>query len=385
MINILIDGNYIFHKTFGMFAGYSKDVDPSKILGTKESQTKFMQKVAIDLYSLLSDLPKGDRLMFTIDSKSWRKEYYEGYKSKREDKRGESGADKAKWAIFFELLGSFAEYLETIGAVFSKVENAEGDDVIWLYSEHLNSLGENCIIISGDMDLTQLVSVNSNSSWTIVWNAKMKNNVLSIDKAWIEHYLGVQEEVSVFNMAPSLSADKRKLRDILNKAEVNIVDQRKFIFIKMFAGDTGDDVPSIWSHIPTGKIRLVRVTELKAEKIWNSFNETEWKDLEFSELVVNEDFLDWAAKYSIRLINGLDSTDNRTKAKENLLRNFDLMWLNEESLPSYVLESLKSELTRGLSLPRTNIILSDIKSLKNTEWTSNGNYTPEEHNPFQLF
>ncbi len=31
MVNILIDVNYIIHKTFGIFAGY-ENVDPGKVL-----------------------------------------------------------------------------------------------------------------------------------------------------------------------------------------------------------------------------------------------------------------------------------------------------------------------------------------------------------------
>jgi hypothetical protein len=47
MINICVDGNYIFHKTFGVFAGYG-NVDPGKVFSKKSDQTMFIRKVATD-------------------------------------------------------------------------------------------------------------------------------------------------------------------------------------------------------------------------------------------------------------------------------------------------------------------------------------------------
>jgi archaellum component FlaG (FlaF/FlaG flagellin family) len=59
MINILIDGNYIFHKTFGVFAGYGSNVDPGKVLKSKSDQSMFIRKIATDLCSSLKMLPVG--------------------------------------------------------------------------------------------------------------------------------------------------------------------------------------------------------------------------------------------------------------------------------------------------------------------------------------
>ena len=85
MINILIDGNYIFHKTFGVFGGFGAK-DPSKVLGTPGEQAMFIRKVATDLCAGLRLLPQGGRLVFTCDSRSWRKDVEiedVGYKSNR--------------------------------------------------------------------------------------------------------------------------------------------------------------------------------------------------------------------------------------------------------------------------------------------------------------
>ena len=97
MINICVDGNYIFHKTFGVFAGYG-NVDPGKVFSKKSDQTMFIRKVATDLCSSLNNLPSGGRLIFTADSKSWRREIEienGGYKSNR------TKDENVDWTIFF--------------------------------------------------------------------------------------------------------------------------------------------------------------------------------------------------------------------------------------------------------------------------------------------
>lgn len=385
MINILIDGNYIFHKTFGVFAGYGDDVNPAEKLASKDDQAMFIRKVSMDLCYLLNLLPDASRIIFTLDNRSWRKEYYPGYKSRREEK-GENSKD---WSIFYKLMHSFAENLENKGFIFSKSQGAEGDDSIWGWNEHLSELGENCIIVSGDGDFGQLVETREHS-WTILWNSKAKNNLLSIDSKWISEYLNVKEEITLFNMGTGLNKEKSKLKELLNKADVNIIEKDKFIFLKMLAGDKGDDVPSIWSYKPKPDSRLTRVTENKATKIWDLFIESKWNKTPYNYLLEDEEFLDWVAGQSIKAIKDVDSTTNREIAKENLIRNFDLMWLNETSYPSHLVSRIRKDIYRGMDLDKRDIIINRNKLLEGTEWfdKSNGKQkmsTPSEYDPFKLF
>jgi hypothetical protein len=125
MINILCDGNYIFHKTFGIFSGYG-NVDPAKVLGKKSDQAMFIRKVSTDLCAALKSLPSGGRLIFTADSRSWRRDIEiedGGYKSNRVKD------ENVDWSIFFQLLEEFGIQLEKMGFIFSKVPGAEGDDL----------------------------------------------------------------------------------------------------------------------------------------------------------------------------------------------------------------------------------------------------------------
>ena len=118
MINILIDGNYIFHKTFGIFGGYG-NIDPGKVLKDKSEQSAFIRKVSTDLCSSLKMIPQGGRLVFTADSRSWRKDVEiedGGYKS------GRVKDENVDWSIFFDLMQAFGSHLEKMGFIFSKVE-----------------------------------------------------------------------------------------------------------------------------------------------------------------------------------------------------------------------------------------------------------------------
>src|SRR6056300_559925 len=124
MINVLIDGNYIFHKTFGVFGGYGNK-NPMDILGTSNEQSMFIRKISTDLTSSLRSIPTGGRLVFAADSRSWRKDVEiegGGYKSNRVKD------EEVDWSVFFNLLTSYGEHLEKMGFVFSKVNGAEGDD-----------------------------------------------------------------------------------------------------------------------------------------------------------------------------------------------------------------------------------------------------------------
>ena len=375
MINILIDGNYIFHKTFGIFAGYG-NVDPGKILKDKKDQSAFVRKITTDLCSSLKMLPTGGRLIFTSDSRSWRKEVEienGGYKS------GRVKDENVDWSIFFELLQSLGHHLEKMGFIFSKVEGAEGDDLLLFWSEKFNKNRENCIIITGDKDLHQLARIE-NQAWTGIWSSNSKKNILTVPNNWSFEWMNEPEKVSVFNMGFSISPEKEKLKEFLKKVEIEQIDSRPFLFKKILIGDKGDSVPSVWEFESAGKIN--RFTEKKAENVYEHFLNTEWKDMSFSELIKNDDFLNWISSLILKIAKGVDSSENRIKAKYNLLSNFKLMWLDPEVIPEGIRKNCYTETERGFKLERKSITLDRIKILEGTEWITQG-YHPKGMDPFE--
>jgi 5'-3' exonuclease len=377
MINVLIDGNYIFHKTFGVFGGYGNK-NPMDILGTSNEQSMFIRKISTDLTSSLRSIPTGGRLVFTADSRSWRKDVEiegGGYKSNRVKD------DEVDWSVFFNLLTSYGEHLEKMGFIFSRVNGAEGDDLLYFWADYLNTKDENCIIVSGDKDLHQLARWK-NDNWTIVWNANSKNNVLSVPENWEDRWLNKNSAASVFDMGSVMDPDKEKLKTFINKVEVNEIIPRDFVFVKMLVGDKGDAVPGIW-EVQKGS-RTQRITPKKAEVILESLKSTEWSKTPFSELIEDDNFLQWASKYCLKLLDDVDSKENREKASENLKRNYKLMWLDKAVIPQEVIEGTIDELKRGISLPKKTITLDRVKIIEGTNWVSAQN-APSQFDPFKDF
>lgn len=377
MINICIDGNYIFHKTFGIFGGYG-NVDPAKILGDKKEQAAFIRKISTDLCASLKMLPSGGRLIFTSDSRSWRREIEiegGGYKS------GRIKDENVDWSIFFDLMASFGNHLEEMGFIFSKVEGAEGDDLLMFWSEFFNNAGENCLVITGDKDLHQLVRMND-SSWTCVWNSNAKNNLLSSPVGWKQAWLEKEEEVGIFNMASSVSPEKQKLKDFLKKVEIQEIEKRYFIINKILVGDKGDSIPSVWEYENSGK--SVKFSQKKADTVVDLFQSGEWANEDFGSLLSNKSFLDWISGLILRTTKDIDSSSNREKVTHNLMRNFRLMWLDPSMLPDRVKSNCQFEIERGSRKQKRNVTLDRIKILEGTDWVTPG-YQPKGFDPFEHF
>ena len=136
-IAVVLDGNYWFHKTFGVFAGFGNK-NPGKVLSGEAEVNMFMQKVITDVCYSLNQIPSIEKIVFCKDSRSWRKDYKISrsvYKGNREDK------DVIDWGSFFKLLDEFGEYVEKNGFIFSRTHGAEGDDLMWCWARELRKEG----------------------------------------------------------------------------------------------------------------------------------------------------------------------------------------------------------------------------------------------------
>lgn len=377
MINVLIDGNYIFHKTFGVFGGWGSK-NPAEILGSESDQSMFIQKISTDLCASLRSIPTGGRLIFTADSRSWRKEIEiegGGYKANRVKD------EEVDWSIFFNLLDSFGHHLEKMGFIYSRSDGAEGDDLLYFWSDYFTTKGENCIVVSADKDLHQLARWNK-SNWTLVWSNNSKNNVLTTPVAWKEKWLELEEEPTIFSMGSMIDPDRDKLKNLIKKVDLNEIDPKYYIFNKMLVGDKGDNVPSAWEMEKSGKIH--RITPKKADQIMEAFLGSKWVNDEFGSLIDDAEFLDFISKLILRIMQDVDSMENRDKAKSNLLLNYKLMWLDKKVIPMGVISGVISEIKRGINLGKKSITLDRIKILEGTSWMATQS-VPKSFDPFSSF
>jgi hypothetical protein len=383
MINVIVDGNYIFHKTFGVFAGYDKNIDPGKILKNKSDQSSFIRKVSTDLCAALKLIPYDGKLVFVTDSRSWRKDIEienGGYKS------GRIKDETVDWTIFFELLTAFGDQLEKMGFIFSKVEGAEGDDLLLYWSDYFKARGENSLILTGDHDMYQLARM-SDDSWIVVWNNNSKKNIIAVPMGWKDEWLEkseIVETIDIFNMGSSILSDRSQFREFLKNIKIDEIDDRAFIFNKILIGDDGDTVPSVWEYktnIGLENEKLIRFTPKKAETVYNAFLLSEWKNLEFAELMDDKEFLNWAAGLILRISKDVANSNNIVKVKVNIVRNFILMWLDQYVIPNFVADSIVNEINRADALEVKPVIIDRMKLLKGTDWVTE-DYQPRQFNPF---
>jgi len=168
-MNLIFDGNYLFYKTLFIFGQYGSKGE--KVLSSDKDQSMFMRKIATDMAHAIRTFGNPTRVVFTIDSRSWRKEVEieeGGYKSNRD--KDESVID---WDTFYKLMNEFGEIIAEKGYIVSREPRAEGDDLMYLWADEFFNNGEDSVIITGDKDMYQVVKCN-NVNFIAVYNPNSK-------------------------------------------------------------------------------------------------------------------------------------------------------------------------------------------------------------------
>jgi 5'-3' exonuclease len=374
-INVVIDSNYFFHKTFGIFSGFGAK-NPGDVLSSEADKNMFVRKVITDLSYSLNQIPDLGTVVFCADSRSWRKDFKISRSVYKEGRKKEEGVD---WGSFFTLLDELGKYLSTKGFVYSKHKGAEGDDLIWAWGEYFKEKKEKVMILSGDKDMHQLVSASENF-WTWVWTNNSKNNKLIVSQEW---KLEEEESTTIFDVTPSSGETREKLEKLISSCSVERIDVKEYVFKKILAGDKGDGVPGVFPHeTKTGKIS--NIAEGKAKKIWDSYLQTTWKNFPIEVIIEDEEFLNWIAGISLRLIGQTDSKENRETFKKYYTENARLVWLSHKALPKNLVDELRNH-TRILEKDAKKIISLDKKYLiENSQWASEDS-APKGYDPFEFF
>ena len=128
------------------------------------AQTDTWTKLGFCLHLMFTSVNKvikkhgGDHVIFCLDGRSWRKNFYEPYKKNRKEAR-EAKSDKEiqEDKEFFEIFEEFNKYLrEKTNCSVLRNDNAEADDLIarWIA---LHPEDEH-VIVSSDSDFYQLIT-----------------------------------------------------------------------------------------------------------------------------------------------------------------------------------------------------------------------------------
>jgi 5'-3' exonuclease len=212
----------------------------------------------------------GTHVIFFLEGRSWRKDFYKPYKAQRAAARAahtEKEADEEK--IFWEAFDTFKDFIaDKTNCTVLQHPQLEADDLIagWVQS-HPN---DNHVIISTDTDFVQLLAPN------------------------VKQYNGVSEttitDKGIFDAKGKLVIDKKTQ---LPKA---VPDPEWLLFEKCMRGDTSDNVFSAYPGVRTKgsskKVGLMEAFEDRNDKgfAWNNLMLQRWVDHNGEEHRVLEDY-----------------------------------------------------------------------------------------------
>jgi 5'-3' exonuclease len=211
----------------------------------------------------------GSHVVFCLEGRSWRKDFYAPYKRNRSDARAaltpkEQEEDKLFWEAFDE----FKKFIsEKTNVSVLQHPRLEADDLIAGFIQmHPN---DSHVIISTDSDFHQLLAPN------------------------VKQYSGVQDEThtieGIFDKKGNRVLDKKT-------GEPKKVDPEWLLFEKCVRGDSGDNVFSAYPGVRTkgskNKVGLTEAFEDRNKKgfNWNNLMLQRWVDHNGEEHRVLDDY-----------------------------------------------------------------------------------------------
>jgi 5'-3' exonuclease len=325
MATLIFDGNYLFYKSLFVFSSYGKS---GKLLEDDNDQAMFIRKIATDMSYAIRQFGNPDHVIFTIDSRSWRKDIAiedGSYKSNR-------GKDEStvNWENFYNLMNEFSKVLLSRGFVVSRQEKAEGDDLMALWSKALLENGMDSITITGDKDLTQTVALNTDGNFSVVYNPNSKSRKIVAPKgfrSWVN-----TDKVDIFNTDSYMNRGKDLIQDALNSIDIEEIDPFYVIFEKVIMGDAGDAVPPIFTWQKDNK--TFRITPAKCQRIWEILNNVK-------PLTDIMDLPGRAAEIAMAISATVKHNPPVDLIRHNLERNIQLVFLDERVIPITIQEEFR--------------------------------------------
>lgn len=234
------------------------------------------EKAAFCLHIILSSANKvarmvnADHVMFALEGRSWRKDFYKPYKANRtEAKQAMTDQQAEEDKMFWEAYESLTKYLsEKTNCSVIRCPVAEGDDVMarWI-ALHPN---DEHVVVSSDTDIVQLVAPN------------------------VKQYNGITDELitleGTFNDKGKIVIDKK------TKEPKPPVNPQWLLFEKCMRGDSSDNIFSAYPGVRVNgtkkKIGLTEAFEDRSKKgyAWNNMMLQRWTDPDDVEHRVLDDY-----------------------------------------------------------------------------------------------
>ena len=371
---LVIDGNHMLFKCLYVLPKTGKI-----LLDNVNDKSLLVQKMAMDFAAetrKFSDVL--NRIVFVIDSSSWRKALYP-----QSDYKGNRETDESiNWNNVWGAFKDFYTVLKDHGVIIQRIDGAEGDDLIFAWSSFLNSKGENVIVNSGDRDLTQLVQFNKfTNAYTIFYTNTQK---LLIGYPgffnWMNEEIEV-DEVDIFNLGSNDFNPREVFKRLIDANELTSEETfpEEVILGKILGGDKGDNILPVYSYQKknkNGKIMTFGVSDKKIEEIKTLFEQDHGKldIMYFFESSYKKVLVDLTCQV-MKITSAY-----RDSVEKNLDRNINLVILHQKCIPEEILNQIYEEIETVYNnkIGNFSTLSNRFKILENTSYSNQ--WKPKENN-----
>ena len=211
-----------------------------------------------------------DHVVFCLEGRSWRKDYYKPYKANRSEARAAlTEREQEEEKLFWDTFDDFNQYLrEKTNCSVLRDGDAEADDLIarWI---HLHPRDEH-VIISSDSDFYQLLANN------------------------VSQFNGITDQL--ITIEGIFDAKGKPVIDKKTKEPKEVPNPEWLLFEKCMRGDSSDNVfsafPGVRKKGTKNKVGLLEAFEDRSSKgyAWNNMMLQRWTDHEGKEHRVLDDY-----------------------------------------------------------------------------------------------
>ena len=371
IINCVIDlSNMLFRSIFVLGLGSGKPLT----FNSQEELDQLVRKLSTDISYILRII-NPTRVILAMDESSWRKgiaiEENNGYKGNR------TKNDSINWDNIYALIDEFAELMKKSGLISTKIKGAEGDDICALWTfELLYNNHQHVVLVTGDEDIRQLVRAHAYDigkyNFVTVYNpfaqGKGGTRKLFIPDHFMDWIEEDEAEIDIWNFSTAVDPIKEDFKKIMtsDKLKVEYVDGAEIALRKVFCGDSGDNIPSIYTWLkdsPDGKEpKECRITHSPYEKIINKIKKNPAENIT-CDVLLNR---------SKEILNEMMVFSKEKPAfniEKRIQRQISLVVLDPAQFPESIVD--KFNIIKGIEMAKPRVNVNDInmhKLLANTKY-----------------
>jgi len=206
----------------------------------------------------------GSHLVFCLEGRSWRKDYYAPYKRNRAESRAAaSEREQEEDRIFWEAFDTFKDFIsEKTNATVLQNPQLEADDLIAGFIQ--SHPHDDHVIISTDSDFIQLIAPN------------------------VRQYNGITE--TTYTHEGIFDKKGKRVIDKKTNAEKDLIDPEWVLFEKCMRGDPTDNVFSAYPKVRKNKLLEAYNDRNRRGFAWNNLMLQRWVDHNGEEHRVLDDY-----------------------------------------------------------------------------------------------